>query len=110
MPFEIGKSGNQGGRPKGVSYQEELQEALDEVANNKDKSLLVHAIEQAYVNNGVIKVDEKWVPNPKAVNLPSLPTDYYKRVCKPRMMTGSRSTWTIRHGEGRKAGLREAVD
>ena len=78
MPFKKGQIGNPKGRPKGsTNKRAELLTAIKYVQSRKDpatgktrKKLLVHAVEQAYVDNAVlVAIMRKLIPDMKSVEL-----------------------------------------
>jgi len=71
MPFVKGQSGNPSGRKTGGNTKvHALQHAIREVEKKKGKSLLIHAVEQAYKDRGVlIAILKKLIPDLKAVEV-----------------------------------------
>jgi len=70
--WKKGKSGNPNGRPKGINTKiHALQEAIKLVEKQKGKKkFLIHAVEQAYEDKGVlIAILKKIAPDLKAVEI-----------------------------------------
>ena len=70
MPFKKGKSGNPAGRPKGSEYKKKLEDAVEKIEKDKDKTFLEHCVEQAFSDNRMATaLLKKFIPDLKAVEL-----------------------------------------
>ena len=81
MPGVKGKTNNPNGRPTaGNAFVEQLRDALDVVGKKKGKSLMQHAVEEAYRDNVVlVALMRKLIPDLSETDIGQRTFEYFQK-------------------------------